>query len=116
MSEKDIPDLFAWEPAPEPLRFNGPEYVPSRDRVRLTRQIRRITLVMADGRWRTLHEIETATGDPPASISAQLRHLRKDRFGASLVERRARAENSNGLYEYRLELSDAAQAALEIEP
>ncbi|KKL56177.1 hypothetical protein LCGC14_2247980, partial [marine sediment metagenome] len=36
----------------------------------------------------TLCEIEDLTGDPPASISAQLRHLRKERFGAHTVERR----------------------------
>jgi hypothetical protein len=67
---------------------------------------------MADGRWRTLAEIEAATGDPQASISAQLRHLRKRRFGSSVVERRPRGDRSAGLYEYALIISDATRAAL----
>jgi hypothetical protein len=42
------------------------------------------------------------TGDPEASVSAQLRHLRKPRFGGHTVERRYM---SNGLYEYKLILN-----------
>ena len=57
---------------------------------------------MHDGRWRTLDEIASTTGDPPASISAQLRHLRKRRFGAHVVERQARGDRSHGLWEYRV--------------
>ena len=54
---------------------------------------------MLDGRWRTLGDIATLTGYPEASISAQLRHLRKERFGRHRVEKR---HAGNGLYEYRL--------------
>lgn len=54
---------------------------------------------MADGQWRTLAEISAVTGDPPASVSAQLRHLRKPRFGAHLVEKRHLGQ---GLYHYRV--------------
>ena len=57
---------------------------------------------MIDGEWRTLSEIEFITGDPQASISAQLRHLRKERFGGYLVELRSRGDRENGLFEYRL--------------
>jgi hypothetical protein len=54
---------------------------------------------MRDGKWRTLGELEDITGYPPASISAQLRHLRKKRFGAHVVNRR---HLHRGLYEYQL--------------
>jgi hypothetical protein len=80
-------------------RFDGDDYQPARDDPRLTSQLGRIKTLMLDGRWRTLPEIESETGDPPASISAQLRHLRKKRFGSHTVERRYIAD---GLYEYRL--------------
>ncbi len=86
----------------ERVKFNGPDYDPEQDDIRLTGQIERIFNLMQDGRWRTLGEIADATGDPPASVSAQLRHLRKDRFGAHTVEKRHRGERSDGLWEYRL--------------
>lgn len=83
-------------------RFNGPDYDPGLDKDRLTGQIKRVYECMKDGMWRTLDEIHVATGDPQASISAQLRHLRKPRFGGFSVEKRRRGEPSNGLYEYKL--------------
>lgn len=82
--------------------FNGPDYDPSLDHARLTIQIERIRTLMIDGAWRTLAEIEVMTGDPPASISAQLRHLRKERFGSWVVEKQRRGDPADGLYEYRL--------------
>ena len=57
---------------------------------------------MVDGAWRTLNDIEILTRDPQASISAQLRHLKKERFGAHTVDHRPRGDRKNGLYEYRL--------------
>jgi hypothetical protein len=83
-------------------RFNGPAYSPAFDKKRLTGQLERVYNLMIDGRWRTLDEIAIATGDPHASISAQLRHLRKPRFNAHTVEKRPRGDRSNGLWEYRL--------------
>lgn len=80
-------------------RFDGADYQPVRDDPRLTSQLGRIKSLMLDGQWRSLVEIERATGDPPASISAQLRHLRKKRFGSYIVERRYIID---GLYEYRV--------------
>lgn len=85
-----------------PPRFNGADYVPSRDNARLTGQIARIFAAMKDGGWRTLREIALATEDPEASISARLRHLRKERFGGHEVNKRHRGEPANGLYEYQL--------------
>lgn len=82
--------------------FNGPEYDPTQDQRRLTGQILRVWHCMRDGQWRTLGEISAITFDPQASISAQLRHLRKERFGAHVVERRVRGDRARGLFEYRL--------------
>ena len=81
------------------LRFDGADYQPERDDPRLTSQLMRVYFVMAFGDWRTLPEIAELTGDPPASISAQLRHFRKERFGGHTVEREYIAA---GLYRYRL--------------
>lgn len=82
--------------------FDGPEYSPEHDHARLTNQLERIKGVMVDGQWRTLEEISRLTGDPHASISAQLRHLRKRRFGSYRVERQARGDRADGLFEYRV--------------
>jgi hypothetical protein len=90
-------DLFEYA-----IRFNGPNYSKEHDQARLTGQLQRVYGLMKDGRWRTLDEIESTTGDPASSISAQLRHLRKARFGGHLVEKRIRGDRSRGLWEYRV--------------
>ena len=82
--------------------FNGPCYDPKSDQKRLTKQIDRVYSCMIDGTWRTLNEISDSTGDPQASISAQLRHLRKKKFGAYTVDKRSRGDRKNGLWEYKL--------------
>ncbi len=84
--------------------FNGADYVPIRDNPRLNAQIYRVFCCMIGGEWRTLDEIAKITNDPPASISAQLRHLRKERFGSYRLGRRHRSAESSGLYEYQLEM------------
>ena len=99
-------------PQNQTAHFNGPEYDPSHDLVRLTGQIKRVYDLMQDGTWRTLDEIHRRTNDPHASISAQLRHLRKPRFGSHIVERRARGDRSQGLYEYRLVIPKGNQMEL----
>jgi len=43
--------------------------------------------------WLTLDELTKLTHYPPASISAQLRHMRKPRFGAYEVVKRCRRIN-----------------------
>ena len=95
-------------PRPDPAhhRFDGSDYEPARDDARLTGQLRRIWECMKDSRWRTLAEIEATTGDPQASISAQVRHLRKPRFGAHRVEKRRR---TGGTWEYKLTARDGWQ-------
>ena len=89
---------------PEPLKppagkFNGSDYDPARDDDRLRGQQLRIWSLMCDGHWRSLGDIAAATGDPEASISAQLRHLRKPRFGSFIVLKR---HQGDGLYHYRV--------------
>ena len=88
------------------LRFDGADYQPERDNPRLTSQITRIFSLMRDGQWRTLPAIAEATKCPEASVSAQLRHLRKERFGKHTVERQY---INSGLYEYRLIVNNEAK-------
>ncbi len=51
--------------------------------------------------WWTLAELRESFGYPEASISAQLRHLRKERFGGYIVEKRRRVADK-GTWEYRV--------------
>jgi hypothetical protein len=58
--------------------------------------------------WLTLRELSLLTRIGEASISAQLRHLRKERFGGFVVEKRCRqaaeivGRQGGPLWEYRL--------------
>jgi len=102
------PDLFAddkpkttltfGEPV-VPLDFDGVDYQPKRDRKRLTGQIQRIYDLIKDGQYRTLDQIAYDAECPHASASAQLRNLRKPRFGGYVIDRK---HMGNGLYTYRL--------------
>lgn len=87
--------------AGHPPTFDGESFVKDKDEARLTGQCMAIFALMRDERWRTLHEIASAVRAPEASVSAQLRHLRKPRFGAHQVDKRRTAPES-GLYEYRV--------------
>ncbi len=80
-------------------QFDGETYNEKEDQERLKGQIKRVYNLMNDGRWRTLGDIANHTKDPQQSISARLRDLRKDKFGAHNVERQS---VGNGLYLYRL--------------
>ena len=80
-------------------KFNGPDYKPARDNCRLTSQNARIFEVMKSGKALTLFEISELTGEPEASISAQLRHLRKPRFGSHGVSKQYLG---GGLYAYQV--------------
>ena len=83
-------------------RIDGPEYAPKLDFARMQMQQARIRDAMIDGKWRTLDEIQALTLDPQPSISAQLRHLRKARFGGWTVDSRYRGPRKLEIYEYRL--------------
>src|ERR1700676_3584774 len=53
--------------------------------------------------WVTLAELAAKTKFPPASISAQLRHLRKAEYGGWRVEKRRREwVREDVVWEYRL--------------
>lgn len=86
-------------------RFNGAAYKHERDSKRLTNQHNDIFNLMADGEYRTLGKIAALTGHHESSISAQLRHMRKERFGSHIVNRR---HILNGLFEYQLIVNKAA--------
>jgi hypothetical protein len=94
-----IHQLSIFDVPPPASHFNGSDYVPARDDDRLRGQQLRIWELMRDGRWLTLGQIAEGTGDPEASISAQLRHLRKPRFGSHTVNKRYRGD---GLFEYQV--------------
>lgn len=70
------------------VRFNGSDYIHKTDSPRLSDQHLRVRNLMSDHAWRTLKEISRAIDDPEASISAQLRHLRKKRFGSFVIEKK----------------------------
>ncbi len=89
------PSLLDLSPA-----FDGPCYDPALDQARLTKQIGRVYAALCLAGWWTLSELHAYTGDPEASISAHLRHLRKPRFGSHQIDKRRRAEG--GTWEYRL--------------
>ena len=72
--------------------------------------------------WLTLDELAHLTGYPPASISAQLRHLRKERYGSYQLQKRCRkpvkfdagvdARDASGpVWEYRIERQLRAMGA-----
>ncbi|QFZ84580.1 hypothetical protein GFK26_18300 [Variovorax paradoxus] len=84
------------------MSFCGPGFDPTLDEERLNEQILRVYRCMNDSTWRTLGELSEATGDPEASVSAQLRNLRKVEYGSFVVERRRRGLATTGLWEYQL--------------
>tara|TARA_R110000822_G_scaffold37824_2_gene105605 strand:+ start:855 stop:1130 length:276 start_codon:yes stop_codon:yes gene_type:complete len=80
-------------------KFAGSNYQPERDDSRLTKQIDRVYNACSHGDPMTLSQISQKTGDPEASVSAQLRHLRKAKNGEHRVDK---LHISSGLYAYRL--------------
>ena len=92
----------------ENLSFDGNCYDKEHDQKRLTGQLLKVYECMKNtinnNRWYTLAEIEYMTGAPAASASAQLRNLRKDRFGGHTINKRPRGDRSGGLFEYSMEV------------
>ena len=60
--------------------------------------------MLLDGKFRTLGEIEGLLGYPQASISANLRNLRKYDFGSYTVNKRRRPKKDGigGTFEYQV--------------
>lgn len=79
--------------------FDGPDYDHARDSERLSSQYQTIFDLMKDGQERTLSQIAFITGYSTSSISAQLRHMRKPRFGSHVVTKKYLG---NGLFTYGL--------------
>lgn len=79
--------------------FSGDDYVSSRDRPRLSTQLEAIRAYMQGKGPLTLETISRATGAPHASVSAQIRNLRKAQFGSHTIVRR---HLGAGLYSYEL--------------
>lgn len=84
--------------------FSGADYQATLDFDRLTTQIGKVLEAVQDGQWHTLRELSERTDAPEASVSAQLRNLRKPKHGGYTIERRRAAgvPEQCGLYEYRL--------------
>jgi hypothetical protein len=79
----------------------GPAYDKQIDGRRLRSQHERIReWMLSRDEWKTLAEIGGALRYPEPSISAQMRHLRKKKFGSHRVWRRRR--NGKGTWEYRV--------------
>lgn len=85
-------------------KFQGSHYNPADDEQRLTRQIGRVYAAINKADWLSLSEIAYLTGDPEASISAQLRNLRKAEHGSHTIKVKRRGDRSSGLFEYKLSL------------
>jgi hypothetical protein len=79
-------------------RTFGPAYDPALDHPRIARQHEVIRDYMLAIGWAKLSSIADALGYPEASISAQLRHLRKPRFGGFQVDKR----RDGNAWEYRV--------------
>jgi hypothetical protein len=79
--------------------------------LRTQREVLRDVMLSAGacGAWLTLHELAGLTRYGEASISAQLRHLRKPQYGSFMVEKRQREEGvvrriaAGTVWEYRLQ-------------
>ena len=76
----------------------GPAYDEKVDGKRIKGQQDAIREFMVDSPWYTLQEISQKLGYPEASVSAQLRHLRKTAFGGFNVDKRRRGN----AWEYRV--------------
>jgi hypothetical protein len=96
----DMDDLFG---KLEPDAFGGESYDPQRDFYRLHGQLRRVYEVMKDGQWHSVNELVASAGGTAASITARVRDLRKQKFGARLVERK---HVKAGFFLYRLVRGD----------
>lgn len=90
---------------PKVYNFKGSDYIKELDHDRLSKQIERIYDLMKDGNYRTLFHIKNilelryGTPFPESSISAQLRNLKKVRFGGYVLNKK---RISGGLWEYQI--------------
>lgn len=91
--------------------FDGAVYEEEKDVVRLSGQIERVHTILAQSKdvWLTVSEIqikianEFLLDDPECSISAQIRNLRKERFGGYMIEKQRRGSEDSAIWEYQLQ-------------
>lgn len=84
---------------PASVAFDGCTYSAADDHGRLKGQLWRVFQLMSDGRWYTLAEIATHADGTEASVSARLRDLRKEQYGAREIQRE---RVDGGLWKYRM--------------
>lgn len=77
------------------------DYQSGQDHTRLARQHRDIKTLMLDGVWRTVKEISEKLSYPETSVSAQIRHLRRPKFGSWTVNRRRRLNSAVSEYQLK---------------
>lgn len=80
--------------------FDGRHYDPEKDRERLTCQMKGVLECLLPGKWLTVSELSNKTNYPEPSISAQLRNMRKVKFGGLDIPGRYR--KGTRIFEYRL--------------
>ena len=84
--------------------FDGDFYDPNQDHERLTLQMDNVLTFMQDHRWHTVQEVAAGVHAPENSTSAQLRNLRKERFGRHQIQ--TVRGGPAGLFLYRLRPSN----------
>jgi hypothetical protein len=79
--------------------FDGQTYDPEVDRERLGRQLASVRdEMLRASAWLTLQQIAIRVNEPPASVSARLRDLRKEKFGGFAVLRCRRGDDDAWRY------------------
>lgn len=90
------------KPADFPEFDGEPEPASGVNRVRLSKQLRRVWDLMKDGQWRTYAQISNACVCSENSAGARLRDFRKVRIMGAGVCHVARRKSSAGVYVYRV--------------
>ena len=98
MTDTAFRALLGLDPTP-----SGDTFDADRDGNRLATLHDRVYAYMADGQWRTLHQIARECGGTEASVSARLRDMRREKYGAHKVHRQHLA---HGLWVYSLEVAE----------
>lgn len=90
--------------------FYGAGITTQEDVKRVKGGLKKIYLFVRDGKWHTLRRISAETGVPEASVSAGLRSLRREKYGAHTIQRE---HIGSGLHVYRFVPNPATVADLE---
>lgn len=80
--------------------FDGAHYNVELDHERLTKQLNNVEAFMKDYKWHSVQEVAGSLHIPENSASAQIRNLRKLKYGAFLVD--AVRIQPEGLFMYRM--------------